>query len=302
MSGERLPARDVGLIAVVVLIWASNFIVVRWGLDRMAPLALCAWRFALSFFPVCLFLPPPRGRWRLLVAFGVVTGLGQFGLLFVAMRDQISPAIAAVVVQTQAFFNIALAAIVLGERVRTAQVVGCIVAASGLVVIGMAAGASATTIGIVLTLLAGLSWACCNVMMRRASYDGDLAAFMVWMSPFAALPLAALSLVTEGPAALVQPIRVFDAATIGIVAWQAYANTIFGYAVWNRLIRTHGLARIAPLTLLVPVVAMGMAVMLLSEQLDLAEVAAAGLIIAGVVIPQWRTAKARTDAARQPVL
>ena len=288
MTVARLPARDLGLAALVILIWGSNFIVVRWGLDRVAPFSLCAWRFALAFFPACLVMPRPRCEWRLLAAFGLVTGLGQFGFLFLAMRDQISPAIAAVVVQTQAFFNMGFAVLFPGERLGMAELLGCLVAAAGLVVIGVGAGASATVAGITLTLLAGLSWACANLIMKKSDYDGDVPAFMVWMSPFAAFPLAVLSLIVEGRPALLKPALVLDIPMAGILAWQAYANTIVGYGVWNRLIRSHGLARIAPLTLLVPVVAIAMAVLLLQEPLGSADAIAAGLITAGLVIPQWR--------------
>lgn len=281
----RIPAAQLALAGLVVLIWGSNFIAVKWGLDRMEPLALCAWRFLFSFIPVCLFLRPPRGHMRLVIAFGILTGLGQFGLLFIAMEHFISPAMASVVVQAQAFFNVALAGVVLKERIRPAQVLGCVVAAAGLVVIGFCGGASATLIGVLLTLSAALSWAVANVIVRKCDYRGDLLNFMVWSSLFATLPLVALSLMLEGPKALLLPITHFDWNLAALIAWQAYANTVFSYAVWNALVRRFSLSRIAPLTLLIPVITIALAVVLLDERLAGWKIVSAALIITGIGLP-----------------
>lgn len=281
----RLPAHHLALAGLVVLIWGSNFIAVKWGLDRMEPLALCAWRFLFSFAPACLILRPPRGHMRLVAAFGILTGLGQFGLLFIAMEHFISPAMASVVVQAQAFFNVALAGVVLREGIRPSQILGCLVAAAGLVVIGFYGGASATLTGVLLTLTAALSWAVSNVIVRKCDYRGDLLNFMVWSSLFATLPLAALSLTLEGPEALTLPMTRFDWSLVALIAWQAYANTVFSYAVWNALVRRYSLSRIAPLTLLIPVITIALAVVLLDEKLAGWKILSAALIITGIGLP-----------------
>jgi O-acetylserine/cysteine efflux transporter len=257
----------------------------KWGLDRLPPLAICAWRFALSFFPACLFVPAPANRWRLLLAFGVLTGLGQFGLLCIAMQSQISPGLASVVVQTQAFFNIGLAALVLGEKIRIGQVLGCLLAAAGLVLIAAGADTSATISGILLVLGAALSWAVSNVILRACHYDGNFVAFMIWSGLFGAIPLALLSLVFEGSAPILRPLTQPSLAIWLIILWQAYANSIFGYSVWNSLIYRYSLSTISPLTLLVPVLAMAMAVIFVGEKLQIWKLGAAALIVSGVAMP-----------------
>lgn len=281
----RITTVHLTLAITVVGIWGANFIVMKWGLNRLPPLTFCTWRFLLSFFPACLFLPAPRGHWRLLIAFGTLTGLGQFGLLCLAMQSLISPGLASVVVQTQAFFNVGLAAVLLKEDIKGAQVMGCLVAGAGLVIIALHGGTSATGAGILLVLLAALSWAFCNVLVRRSGYDGDLVAFMVWASLFATMPLAGLALIFEGAGPLALPLSRPEPDIWLIIAWQAYANTIFGYAVWNGLIRSYTLSRIAPLTLLVPVVAMALAAVLLGEKLESWKAAAAVLILLGIAAP-----------------
>ena len=293
----RIPATQLALAGLVILIWGSNFIVVKWGLDRMEPLALCAWRFLFSFVPACLILRPPLGHMRLVMAFGILTGLGQFGLLFIAMEHFISPAMASVVVQAQAFFNVALAGVVLKEGIRPSQIVGCLIAAAGLVVIGIYGGASATLVGVLLTLSAGMAWAVSNVIVRKCDYRGDLLTFMVWTSLYATIPLSLLSLMLEGPVALLAPITHFDWSLAALIAWQAYANTVFSYAVWNALVRRYSLSRIAPLTLLIPVITIGLAVVLLDEQLAGWKIVSAALIITGIGLPY--VLQSRATAAKE---
>jgi O-acetylserine/cysteine efflux transporter len=212
-------------------------------------------------------------------------GVGQFGLLTVALQGHISPGLASIVVQTAAFFNVALAAILLREQIHCSQVLGCALAAAGLVVIAINGGTAATALGVVLVLLAALSFAVCNLLVKRSGFSGDLVAFITWSSLYATLPLACLSLLTEGSAALLSPVFQPNLELWLILAWQAYANNLFGYAVWNGLIRTYSLARIGPMTLLVPVVAIALSALLLDEELTAWKLVAAAFVIAGVAAP-----------------
>jgi O-acetylserine/cysteine efflux transporter len=212
-------------------------------------------------------------------------GVGQFGLLTIAIQSQISPGLASVVVQTQAFFTVALAAVVLREHITGMQVLGCILGAAGLGVVALNAGTAATGLGLVLVLMSALSWSICSLLLKRSGFSGDLAGFITWSSLFATIPLAGLSLLTEGAEALISPLSHPSLDVWLILGWQAYANNLFGYVVWNSLIRNYTLGRIGPLTLLIPVVGIGMSAMLLGEELAAWKVAAAGLIIAGVAAP-----------------
>lgn len=289
--GPGMRWQDRGAALLVILIWGSNFVVVKWGLDRMPPTSLGVWRFVLSFFPACLLLRLRQPRWGLMAVFGVITGVGQFGCLYFAMRGFISPGLASIVVQTQAFFNVGLAVLVLKERVRFAQILGCLLAGAGLTLIAVGAGSSATPIGIGLCLLSALSWASCNVLLRAKQFSGDLLPFLVWSSLFSAVPLMIIALLFEGREAVLFPLAHGDAVLWAIIGWQGFANTLFGYVIWNGLIRTYSLSRIGPLTLLVPVVALSLSVLLLGERLTSLEAAAATLIVAGVALPLLRRPK-----------
>ncbi|MBA3897628.1 MAG: EamA family transporter, partial [Sphingomonadaceae bacterium] len=69
-----------------MVVWGTNFIVMKLALAHLPPPLLATLRLALAFAPAALFLPKPDMPWRNLASYGVLIGVGQFGLLFVAMR------------------------------------------------------------------------------------------------------------------------------------------------------------------------------------------------------------------------
>src|SRR3546814_7925301 len=94
------------------------------------------------------------------------------------MRADISPGLASLVVQMQVFFTVALAAGLLGERLRGFQFAAMALAATGLVLVGVSAGGAATPLGILLTLLAALSWAVSNLVVRSEEHTSELQSLM----------------------------------------------------------------------------------------------------------------------------
>ena len=109
-------------------------------------------------------------------------------------------------------------------------------------------------------------------------------AYVVWASAFAIVPLFALSLAIEGADAALAGVRAADLATWGAVAWQAWANTLFGYVAWGWLLARHPAATITPLALLVPVFGIGASALLLGESLPAWKLTAAALVMAGLAL------------------
>ena len=104
-----MPLSHLLLALAVVAVWGTNFVVIKWGLAELPPFLFATLRFALSAFPLLLFVRRPAVAWRKLAAFGVLLGVGQFGVLFYAMRADISPGLASLAIQIQVFFTIGLA-------------------------------------------------------------------------------------------------------------------------------------------------------------------------------------------------
>ena len=269
------------LAAAVVAVWGTNFVVIKFALGTLPPLLLATLRFALAFAPAVLFVARPAVAWRTLAAYGVLIGAGQFGLLFIALRADITPGLASLVVQTQVFFTIGLAMALAGERVRGFQAAALALAAAGLGLIALNTSASTTPLGIALVLLAALSWSAGNHVAKRAGRV-DMLGFMVWSSLFAVPPLALLSWWFEGPQAITQGLAAAGPAVWAAVLWQSLGNTLFGYGAWAWLLARHPAATITPMALLVPVFGIGASALLLGEALPAWKLAAAALVLAGL--------------------
>ena len=161
-----LPLRHFLLALAVVAVWGSNFTIAQLALHAFPPVFFAFLRFLLVFFPAVLFIRRPAVPWRLLAAYGVLIGAIQFGFLFAALKHDISPGLASLVVQSQAFFTIGLSMVLSGERVKPFQWFALGLAASGLGVIIVHGGADATPLGVILTLVAALGWAGGNQVSR----------------------------------------------------------------------------------------------------------------------------------------
>jgi O-acetylserine/cysteine efflux transporter len=261
MTGAvSLPWRHALLGLAVVAVWGSNFVVIKAALDHLPPLLLATLRFALAFLPAALFIRRPAVSWSRLAAYGVLIGAGQFGLLFIAMSGHISPGLASLVIQSQVFFTIGLAALLAGERVRGVQ-----------------------WVALLLILAAAACWAAGNIVGRGAGRV-DMLAFMVWTSAFAVPPLLALSLIFEGPAAMRAGLAAAGAATWAAVLWQSVGNTLFGYGAWAWLQARHPAATVTPLALLIPVFGMGSSAFWLGESLPGWKLAGAALVLGGLAL------------------
>ena len=120
------------LALAVVAVWGTNFVVIKLALGHMPPLLFATLRFAVVLLPAVFFVPRPAVGWGNLAAYGLLIGVGQFGLLFVAMNGHISPGLASLVIQVQVFFTIGLAMMMAGESLQRVQWVALALGAAGL--------------------------------------------------------------------------------------------------------------------------------------------------------------------------
>jgi O-acetylserine/cysteine efflux transporter len=279
------------LALAVVFVWGTNFVAIRWGLDGLPPFWFATLRFAFSTLPWLLFIPRPDVPWRKLALFGVLLGAGQFGLLFLAIRSDIAPGLASLVVQMQVFITIGLSLVALGERVHAFQLVGLSLALVGLGVIGVNLDASTTAWGLFLVLSAAFFWSCANMVVKSVG-KVDMLGFMVWISLFATPALFLLSWWTEGPQLMKSSALQASGLVWASVVWQAVGNTLFGYGAWNWLLARHPAATVTPVALLIPVFGMGASAMSLGEPLPAWKLLAAALVLSGLaVIVLWPRAR-----------
>ena len=280
MSGH-LSLSHFFLALAVVAVWGTNFVVIHAALQQFGPLTLATLRFTFAALPWLAFIRPPAVPWRELVAYGVLIGAGQFGLLYVAMQHDISPGLASLVIQMQVFFTVVFAAVRLRERVSALQIAAMAIAAGGLGLIAMNAEGAATPRGLALTMLAALSWGASNLLVKKAGPVNALA-YIVWSSLFAIPPLFALALALEGWPSMVRSVAQANATGWAAVFWQSLGNSILGYGIWSWLLARNPAATVTPTAMLVPIFGLGASAIFLREPLPAWKVLAAALVIAGL--------------------
>jgi O-acetylserine/cysteine efflux transporter len=283
VNPTTLPARHFFLALAVVAVWGTNFVVIKLALAELPPLLFATLRFVFALLPAAFFLKRTAVPWGNLAAYGLLIGVGQFGVMYIAMRADISPGLASLIVQAQVFFTIALSIAFAGERVWAYQWLAVALGVAGIVVIGLHTDGTTTARGIAMVLFAALSWACGNMVGKRAGAVNMLA-YVVWSSLFALPALFVLSLAVEGWPAMVEGVRNAGPTSWAAVLWQAFGNSLFGYGVWSWLLSRYPAATVTPMALLIPVFGMGAASLWLGEPLPAWKLYAAALVLAGLAL------------------
>jgi O-acetylserine/cysteine efflux transporter len=277
-----MSARDILAAFSVAIVWGLTFIAIKVGVGETSPLMLAALRFLFSALPMVFFVAPPKAPAWAVVLYGLLIGAGQFGLLFVAIREGFPIGLASLVIMAQAFFTILLAWLLMGERPRRAQIIGAVVAFFGMAVIGSDRLGGASLMPFLLVVVAALFWALGNVLAKSVG-KVDMLAFTVWSSLAAPAPLLLLSLSVEGTAglaALAHPSLRLVASVLVI----SYGATVFGYGVWASLLARHSAASVAPFALLVPIIGMIAGAILFGETLRPVELLGGALVMAGLAV------------------
>lgn len=102
-----------------------------------------------------------------MIVYGMAMGFVQFGLLYPAIKLGLPAGLASLVMQSQAFFTLALAVVFLGERPLPSQIVGAIVAFGGLAVIGVERMTAAALIPLLMGVGSAIARACGSIVNRR---------------------------------------------------------------------------------------------------------------------------------------
>lgn len=278
-------------LVVVMVLWAACFPLITLGLDLAPHLAFAAMRAAVA--GACLLAlgtlfrrPVPRGvgSWALVavVALGATT-FGFLGMFHAA--EFISPGLATVLANAQPLLAAVLAFVFLGERLRELGKVGMLTGFGGIGVIAWpgfsTGGVEGYTLGIAYVLLAACGVAVGNVAIKRLGGRVDALMAMGFQLVLGALPLAALSVLTEDLGAVIWSVRF-----VGVLAALAVLGTSLAFWLWFEALEEVDLNRANVFTFLVPILALAAGALLFGERLGWAQAAGVVLVLAGIWLVQ----------------
>ena len=277
-----MSLRDFGLLVLVCLVWATNniiskIVVAHWGVP---PLFYAAVRFAIvAAVTLPWLLPTPRPAWRIIVV-GLLMGVGNFALLFMGFKTA-SPSAAAVVIQLTVPFTTLLSMLLLGEKVRWKRGLGIALTLSGAVVVMWNPHGLQLSPGLWFIVGSAFTGSLGTVMMKQIEGVKPLQ-FQAWVGFTAVAPLAALS-------ALFEPGGVGLALHAGwpfvaAVVFSALVVSVLAHTAYYGLIQRHEANLIAPLTLMTPLMTIGLGVLITHDHFDIKMGIGAALALVGVLV------------------
>ncbi|KPW49264.1 hypothetical protein ALO82_200064 [Pseudomonas syringae pv. broussonetiae] len=271
------------LAVLITAIWGVNFSVIKLGLATVDPLILAGIRFSLCALPAIFFIRKPDVPWRYIIGYGLVFGIGLWGVVNLGIKAGLSAGIASLVLQFSAFFTILLGGWVFKEALTRFQVLGMLIALAGLLCIIKISDGSVSLTGVLLVLVGAASWSVANIINKKASTK-DVFGFLVWSSAFAPIPLFALDYAVNGSAGYTAVVSQVNTTAVLSILFQVYPNTLFAYWIWNSLLKTYPVSTVAPLSLLVPIFGMLGSVVVFNESVPVSKVLAVVLIVLGLAV------------------
>lgn len=271
------------LAILITAIWGINFSVIKIGLSSVDPFILAGIRFTLCALPALLFIKKPDVPWRYIIGYGLVFGIGLWGLVNLGIKAGLSAGIASLLLQFSAFFTILLGSVVFKESLTRYQIAGFALACTGLLSIVFITDGSVTFTGTLLVLAGAIAWSIANIIIKRSATK-QIFAFLVWSSAFSPIPLFLLDWLVNGSNGYTALVSHVDYRAVLSILFQVYPNTLFGYWVWNSLLKQYPISTVAPLSLLVPVFGILGSMAIFGEAISSLKILALLLIISGLVV------------------
>jgi drug/metabolite transporter (DMT)-like permease len=276
---------------VLVLVWSSTWVAIKFGLEGTPPLLGAGVRFALAGVLLLGLARLWRRDLRTDRTLAAILALLPFALTYglIYWAEQYVPSgLAAVLFGVMPIYVAVLAAFLLAdEAVRGRLFAGLAIALAGLVVafgetleLGHAERA---VLGAAAVLLSPIASAIGNVSIRLRARDRDPVVLNGWAMLGAGAVLLAVSAPTEAWGR-----AVWDATAVGAIAYLAVLGSAVTFVLLTMLIRELGAIPMSYLPLILPFGALVFGWALYDERITPAALAGAGLVAAGLLVAQGR--------------
>jgi O-acetylserine/cysteine efflux transporter len=273
---------DVCIAILVAVIWGLAFVASRIALDELSPALMTALRFGIAAVP-CLFLKKPKVAWPLLIAISFTLFLGQFLAQAYGIKHGVPVGLSSVIVQSQALFTIAFAAIAFGEVPSPVQTAGIGVATVGLLMICGTVGYDFSVGAFAVLMISPISFAIGNLLLRRAR-GVPMFDLFAWLCLTAAVPLFTLALLIDGVAPTFNSLTQISLTGLLCMLALGGISTSIAYWLWGRLLRDYPAAQVVPFALLVPFVGSAASSVVFGEKFGTLRLAGMVTVVGGIAV------------------
>ncbi len=284
----------------MVIIWGSNFAIVKSALADFPPFVFNALRLGIAsgLFLVAMVVQAragatdARGRltmgeWRQLLQLGII-GHVVYQLCFVAGVARTSVGNAALIFGCTPVMVSVLSSISGHERVPITRWVGLVLSLLGIyAVVGHRTSWTASSLtGDAIVLLATCCWSIYSVTSQPLLARRSALIVTGWSMTIG----AALYLIVATPEFLTTDWQRISTRSWWLMTWSAVFSMALAYIIWYTAVQRIGSSRTAIYSNLTPIVAMVVAFIWLGEPITAPQLLGAAAILAGVSVTRLKTA------------
>lgn len=271
-------------------IWGSTWLFIKLGLADLPPLTFAGIRFVIACAIIVLVirargisLPNQRRDWILLAVTGVLSFSLNYGLIFWA-EQYISSGLAALLQATTPAFGLVIAHLYLpSERLTWTKIAGVILGICGVGVVfsnQLSIAGGLALAGSVAVVLSSVFVAYSNVLIKAHGRKLEPAILAAGQMFFGLIPLLLIGIPLEGnplhhrwtPMALVS---LFYLAIVG---------SVIAFLLYYWLIHNMDVTKTMMISLVTPVVAVLLGMVVLREKLDWRTIAGGAMIMSGIAL------------------
>jgi drug/metabolite transporter (DMT)-like permease len=287
--------------AVTVLFWASAFVSIRSAGDAYSPGALALGRLATAALVLGVLALVRRVGWPDRRAWpGILTsGLLWFGgyMVFLNWGERLVDAgTAALIVNVGPILIALLGVFVLRESASRSLWAGIAVSFAGTVVVGlsMSSGGRSSLLGVLLCLLAAITYAIGVVVQKPALRYGSALQITTYSSLVAAVALLPFVGVLAGEVAEAPWPATLNMIYLGV------GPTAIAFTTWAYALARTDAGRLGATTYVVPALVVGMSWLFLDEVPGWLTLLGGALCLVGVAVSRRRGGRAEAPAVATP--
>jgi drug/metabolite transporter (DMT)-like permease len=282
-----MTKKDICISLALMCLWGFNFSAIKLGAMQTDPILLTALRFIFAIFPAIFFVRKPPEAVCYLIAYGLIFGLGVWGMMVWSINLGVSAGMAGLLLDMSIISSLAVGYFLFKEKISSNKIFGAALAVLGLLMSLVLTDGSVPLKALPITLIAALSWSLMALVVKK-SKTRHVFAFSVWGMLFAPLPLILFAYIFKGTQPFLDlPSQLNEQVWFSIL-FQAYPTTLLGYWIWNRLTIKYPLSTMAPFTLLTPIFGLIGSVIFYNEEVTLLKLFCFSLILGGMAISQWQ--------------
>lgn len=273
------------LFFLVVLIWSSNWSVMKSGLVYVEPLTFVFHRFLISSFsllPAAILLsrktPRKRGDLAGLLFLGMINAFGILSTNIGLAGEQ--SGLSAVVTYTQPLFVFCMAVPLLAEKARLERILGIIIGFLGVVAISTRGDAllEGLTSSILFLLGGAFLWAVSIIYYKKFLSHIEPVITNIFQMSFGAVLLGLIA-ASSGDLGFPQ-----STSYLLMLLYASVGASALAFTIWIHLLREEEAMVLSSSSLVVPMVALFFGWLLLGETVDPQSLVGAILVVLGVYL------------------